>query len=69
MEIGKQDMSKMNLNRLSGGVDFIWHCLPPKGWSGGILLGVNATILDISMIVEGEFYIKFHLCNKIDKFK
>jgi hypothetical protein len=27
------------------------------------------TILDISMIVEGEFYIKFHLCNKIDNFK
>jgi exonuclease III len=69
METGKQDMSKTNLNRLSGGVDFVWHCQPPKGRSGDILLGVNATILVISMIVEGEFYIKFHLCNKLDSFK
>jgi hypothetical protein len=26
-------------------------------------------MLQISMIIEGEFYIKFHLCNKIDNFK
>ena len=69
METGKQDMSRANLARLSGGADFIWHCLPPRGRSGGILLGVNAAVLDISLIVEGEFYIKFHLCNKNDKFK
>jgi hypothetical protein len=31
METGKQDMSKTNLSRLSGGADFVWHCLPPKG--------------------------------------
>jgi hypothetical protein len=34
METGKHDMSKTNLNRLSGGADLVWHCLPPKGWSG-----------------------------------
>jgi hypothetical protein len=33
MKTGKQDISKMNLNRLSGGADFVWHCLPPNGWS------------------------------------
>jgi hypothetical protein len=69
METGKQDMSKTNLARLSGGANFIWHCLPPRGRSGGILLGVNASILDLSLIVEGEFFIKFHLCNKFDRFK
>jgi hypothetical protein len=69
METRKQDMSKKNLSRLSGGADFVWHCLPPKGRSGGILLGINATVLDLMMIVEGEFYLKFHLCNKIDNFK
>jgi hypothetical protein len=69
METGKQDMSKTSLNRLSGGADFVWHCLPPKGRSRGILLGVNATVLDLSIVVEGEFYIKFHTCNKIDNFK
>ena len=69
METGKQDMSKSNLFRLSGGADFTWHCLPPRGRSGGILLGINASFLDLSLIVEGEFYIKFHLCNKSDNFK
>jgi hypothetical protein len=69
MKTGKQDMSKTSLNRLSGGADFVWHCLPPKGRYEGILLGVNATVLELSIVVEGEFYIKFHLCNKIDNFK
>jgi hypothetical protein len=69
MESGKQDMQRANLSQLSGGADFVWHCLPPRGRSSGILLGINATVLQISMIVEGEFYIKFHLCNKIDNFK
>jgi hypothetical protein len=26
-------------------------------------------MLHLSLIVEGEFYIKFHLCNKADNFK
>jgi hypothetical protein len=70
MESGKRDMQRSNLIRLLGGVDFIWHRLPPQGRSGGILLGVNAAVLQISMIVEGDFYfIKFHLCNKSDNFK
>jgi hypothetical protein len=71
MEIGKQDMSKTNLARLSGGANFVWHCLPPHGRSGGILLGVNTEMLylSFSLIVEGEFYIKYHLCNKADNFK
>jgi hypothetical protein len=30
---------------------------------------VNASILDLSLIVEGEFFMKFHLCNKVDRFK
>jgi len=69
METGKQDMSKTNLARLTEDADFVWHCLPPKGRSCGILLGINATMLDLSVIVEGEFYVKFHLTNKIDKFR
>lgn len=46
-------MSKSNLAHLSGGADFVWHCLPPCGRSSGILLGVNADLLDLSLIVEG----------------
>jgi hypothetical protein len=33
----------------------------PRGRSGGILLGINAEVLNIFLIVEGGFYIKFHL--------
>jgi hypothetical protein len=69
METGKQDMSRSNLTCLAGGADLVWHCLPPRGRFGGILLGVNATNLNLSLIVEGEFYIKFHLYNKSDNFK
>ena len=69
METGKQDLSRSNINRLSGGADFIWHCLPPRGRSGGVLLGINSTALDLSLIVEGEFFIKFHLRNKNDDLK
>lgn len=69
METGKQDMSKSNLARLSGSVEFVWHYLPPKGRSGGILLGVRAKVFDVSLIHEGEFHIKFHICNRTDKFK
>jgi hypothetical protein len=69
METGKQDMSGANLNRLSGGADFAWHCLPPRGRSGGILLGINSLVLDLSVIVEGKFFVKFHQQNRQDDFK
>jgi hypothetical protein len=57
METGKHDMSRVNLNRLSGEqicldlLRFAWHCL-----SGGLLLDINTLVLDLSIIVEGEFF-------------
>jgi hypothetical protein len=36
---------------------------------GGILLGVGLQIYDIGAIEEGDYYVKFHLCNKLDNFK
>ncbi len=35
----------------------------------GILLGINVAILDLSLIVEGGFFIKFHINNREDNFK
>jgi hypothetical protein len=61
-------MSKTNLARPSVGADIVWHCLPPRGRSEGILLDINTTSFDLSFIVEGGFFIKFQLNNKIDKF-
>jgi hypothetical protein len=42
--------------------------MPPRGRSGGIVIGVNANILNIGSIVDGDFYTKFLLKNKEDGF-
>jgi hypothetical protein len=34
-----------------------------------MLLGVDLQTFDIGVIDEGDFYIKFHLCNKVDDYK
>jgi hypothetical protein len=34
-----------------------------------MLLGIDLQIYDIRAIDEGEFYVKFHLCNKVDNYK
>jgi hypothetical protein len=34
-----------------------------------MLLGVDLHIFYIGAIEEGDYYIKFHLCNKVDEFK
>lgn len=53
METVKLDISKTNLARPSGGANIVWHCLPPRGRSDGILLDINTTSFDLSFIVEG----------------
>src|SRR5438128_11079664 len=57
LETRKQDLSRSTMTRLSGGVKFIWHCLPPRGRSGGILLGVRESSFDLFLIVEGDIFI------------
>jgi hypothetical protein len=34
-----------------------------------MLLGVDLQMFDIGATDEGDYYIKFHLCNKVDEFK
>ena len=68
-ETVKRDFTSSALKNLCGGKDFLWHCKPPRGRSGGMLLRINLQTFEIGSIDEGDFYIKFHLCNKIDKFK
>ena len=40
----------------------------PKGLSGGILLGIDLEVFDIGAVYEGDYYVKFHFCNKNDSF-
>jgi len=52
-------LSQFFLKNLVGGKDFLWHCKPPHGRSGGIHEEVE----------EGDFFIKFKLRNKQDGFQ
>jgi hypothetical protein len=67
-ETGKRDYSSSLLNHLSGGIDFEWVSHPPRGRSGGILVGVRADTMEILASSDGEFHIKLHVRNKADNF-
>src|SRR6266540_4833673 len=67
-EAGRRDFPVHVLNRLACGQDFTWHYLPPRGRSGGILLGVKMSSMDVLAFSVGEFHIKVHLPNKAKKF-
>ena len=68
-ETVKKDFASGTLKNLCAGKDFLWHCKAPSGRSGGLLLGINLLNFDVGLIDEGDFYVKFHLCNRADKFK
>jgi hypothetical protein len=53
----KKDFSPNALKNLCAGKEFLWHCKPPRGRSGGFLLGINLLNVDIGLIDEGDFYI------------
>jgi hypothetical protein len=40
--------------------------MTPKGRSGGMLVGIDFQVLDIGAIDEGDFHVKFNLCDKAD---
>ena len=68
LEIGRRDFSDSLLNRLSGGLDFSWHSRPPRGRLGGMLVGIRSESMDVLAITGGDFYMKFHIRNKVDNF-
>jgi hypothetical protein len=67
--MGKGDFSPRFLKNLCVGRDYLWHCKSPKGRSGGMLLGVDLQFFDTGAIEEGDYYVKFHICNKANDFK
>jgi hypothetical protein len=46
-ETGKRDFTGSLLNRISGGVDFSWFSRPPRSRSGGILLCVRTSTMEV----------------------
>jgi hypothetical protein len=67
-ETGKRNYSTNFLNRLSGGEDFDWVSRPPRGRSGGLLIGVRSSTMEILDNSGGDFHIKLHIRNKSDNF-
>ena len=67
-ECSKRDFPSRDLDHFSCGKDYEWHILPPSGRSGGILLGIHSTYLELLSTSKGEYHIKFHLRNKSDNF-
>src|ERR1041385_2882579 len=67
-ETGRRDFPVNVLDRLSGGMDFTWHSIPPRGRSDGILLGVLSDSMEVLAYTCGEVHIKFHVRNKADNF-
>ena len=68
-ETGRRSFTNPFLKNLCSGKNYLWHVKEPKGRSGGILLGIDLDVFDIGAIDEGDYYVKFHLCNKNDSFK
>jgi hypothetical protein len=53
LEIGRRDFTPRFLKNLCSGRDYLWHCKPPKGRPGGMVLGVDLQFFDIGAIDEG----------------
>jgi len=68
-ENGRRDCSMNFLKNLCEGKYYLWHCKAPRGWSGGMLLGINPQAFDVAEIEEGDFLVKSKLRNKNDDFK
>jgi exonuclease III len=68
-ETGRANFPQSTLNNICAGRDFIWHCMAPRGRSGGMLLGINLQTFDITEIEEGDFLIRFKLRHKEVDFK
>jgi len=68
-ETGRASFPQTTLNNICAGRDFLWHCMAPRGRSGGMILEINPQIFDIGQIEEGNFFIIFKLRHKEDDFK
>jgi hypothetical protein len=65
---GRRDFTQSFLDRLSGGANFVWHSRPPRGRSGGILVGIKTDTMDVLACSNGDFHVKLHMRNKLDNF-
>jgi hypothetical protein len=65
-ETGRRDFTQSFLDR--GSANFVWHSRPPRGQSGGILVGIKTDTTDVMACSDGDFHVKLHIRNKLDNF-
>ena len=61
LETHKRDFTQDMLDDFCGGREFFWHWVPPRGRSGGILLGVNLSAFVVENTQVGDFFLSFSL--------
>lgn len=54
-ETRRDSFTQSLLNNFCARKDFLWHVKPPRGRSGGMLVGVNLLVFDFGEIEEGDF--------------
>lgn len=64
-ETMKQDFSDSELCDLAEGAPLQWRWLPPKGRSGGILMGVKVDLLEIKDVEVLDFCIRMNIRNRL----
>jgi len=69
LETGRYNFTSQFLQTISSGLEYDWHCLPPRGRSGGILLGVNRETLEVGNVILGDFAVKFQVKSRADGFR
>ena len=69
LETGRSNFAAPFLKHLAGGLDYLWYCLPPRGRSGGILVGVNMETISIQRVEAGDFCVKLFVKTKSDGFE
>jgi hypothetical protein len=68
LQVSFLETTKYNIDGHSGGIYFTWISFPPRGSSGGILLGVGRNTMKVLANSHGEFHIKLHMRNRVGNF-
>ena len=68
-ETNRNRFSTQCLKNFCAGIDFVWHWRCPRGMSRGMLMGINRESFEVESIIDGDYYIKFVLRNKVDGFR
>jgi len=65
----KEDFSPQLLQEIDGGLNFVWHWVPSRGRSGGILMGVKGDVLELEEYSMGDYHIQMTIRNKLNNFR